>query len=156
MYGHGSLTVLKSIELEESMGDSLPAVFMIGQFSDPFEKLNSSAHTLLEVSQNDVYLAYDKWLDMLSELSSTAEHLGFNLKDTKFWYSVYWNKDGTIRHFAYYPKSGSASIDHDAFKNLVTTFMANYKMPISADAAFYNYGSVAFPLPTRKQLANKN
>lgn len=136
--------------------DTLPTVFMIGQFSDPFEKLNSSARSLLEISQNDVYLAYDKWLDMLSELSSTADHLSFNLKGAKFWCSVYWNADGTIKHFAYYPKSGSINIDHDAFKKLLITFIANYKMPIATDAPYYNYGSVVFPIPVKKQVATKN
>ncbi|MEP7322095.1 MAG: hypothetical protein ABI761_09250 [Saprospiraceae bacterium] len=139
-----------------SLIDTLPPVFMIGQFSDQYEKLSSSAHSLLEVSQNDVYLAYDKWLDMLSELSAAADHSGINLKGTKFWCSVYWNQDGTIKHFAYYPKPGSIPIDQDRFKTMLTGFVSNYKLPIAADAAFYNYGSVAFPIPVRRQVAAKN
>jgi hypothetical protein len=139
-----------------AISDTLPPVFMIGQFSDQYEKLSSTAHSLLDVSQNDVYLAYDKWLDMLSELSAAADHLGINLKGTKFWCSVYWNQDGTIKHFAYYPKPGSINIDQDRFKNMLVGFVSNYKLPIVADAPFYNYGSVAFPIPVRKQVASKN
>ncbi|MBP6794553.1 MAG: hypothetical protein KA143_05850 [Saprospiraceae bacterium] len=139
-----------------SHADSLPAIFMIGQFTDPFEALNNSSQTLLEICQNDVYLAYDKWLHMLSELESVSESLGLTLKGSKFWFSVFWNQDGTIKHFAYFPKSGSKEMDQKVFKEVLTTFIANYKLPIvNNKSTFYNYGSGAFPLPDRKPTARK-
>ena len=137
-------------------GDTLPPIFMIGQHSEAFEKLNSSSNTLLQVCQNDVYLAYDKWLHVLAELEATADQLAFNLKGTKLWCSIFWNQDGTIRHFAYHPKPGSENIDHEAFTQLLKVFIVNYKLPIQAMQGFYNYGSVVFPIPSKKQLASRN
>lgn len=129
---------------------------MIGQFSDPFEQLNLNSLSLLEVCQNDVYLAYDKWLHLLGELESVTESAGINLKGTKFWFSVFWNKDGTIKHFAYYPKQGSKEIDLQKLQSSIYTLIADYKMPIgSVPKDYYNYGSGAFPLPDRKQTARK-
>lgn len=136
--------------------DTLPAVFMIGQFTDPFEKLNATNQTLLQVCQNDVYLAYDKWLHMLGDLESVSESVGLSLKGSKFWFSVFWNGDGTIKHFAFFPKNGSKSIDQKVLIEVLQTFINNYKMPVSADAAFYNYGSAAFPLPDRSPVARKS
>lgn len=136
--------------------DTLPTIFMIGQFTDPFEALNNSSQTLLEVCQNDVYLAYDKWLHMLSELESVSETLGLTLKGSKYWFSVFWNQDGTIKHFAYFPKTGSKEIDHKVFKEVLSTFISNYKLPVAnIKNSFYNYGSAAFPLPDRKPTARK-
>ncbi len=136
--------------------DSLPKIFMIGQNAESYEKLISKATSLLQVCQNDVYLAYEKWLHMLGDLEATAQQLGISLKSTKFWFSVNWNPDGTIQHFAYYPKPGSVNISETILVQLLETFVANYRLPIHSEMAFHNYGSVAFPIPVRKQMASKN
>ena len=61
-----------------------------------------------------------------------------------------------IKHFAYFPKSGSKEMDQKVFKEVLTTFIANYKLPIvNNKSTFYNYGSGAFPLPDRKPTARK-
>jgi hypothetical protein len=33
--------------------------------------------------------------------------------------------------------------------------MSYYRLPIASTIAFYNYGSVAFPVPGKKQVASK-
>ncbi len=135
--------------------DSLPKVFLIGQFSEQYEKLNSSTTSLLEVCNNDVYLAYDKWLHTMTELENVSDQLGFSLKGVQLWCSINWNADGSIGHFAYYPKPGSKAVDKVVFGQVVETMMSYYRLPIASTIAFYNYGSVAFPVPGKKQVASK-
>lgn len=135
--------------------DSLPKVFLIGQFSEQYEQLNSTTVSLLEVCNNDVYLAYDKWLHTMSELESVSDQLGFSLKGIQLWCSINWNADGSIGHFAYYPKPGSRAVDKVVFGQVLETLISNYRLPIAATVPFYNYGSVAFPVPGKKQVASK-
>ncbi|HNT22275.1 MAG TPA: hypothetical protein PKL70_17695 [Saprospiraceae bacterium] len=137
--------------------DTLPVVFSIGQYSDEAEKLNLSHISLMEVCNDEVLLAYDKWLHMLAELNDEAADFGLDLKGTKFWFSVYWHHTGRIKHFAYYPKPGSKPIDYKVFEDLLSHFIDSYTLPVSSPEDFYNYGSAAFPIPSyRKPVARQN
>lgn len=137
--------------------DSLPPVFTIGQYSDEAEKLNLSHISLLAVCQDEVLLAYDKWLHMLSELDAMAADYGLDLKGSKFWFSVYWNQTGRIKHFAYYLKPGSKPIDTKVFEDLLHHFITAYTLPVASGQDFYNYGGAAFPIAYyRKPMARKN
>jgi hypothetical protein len=154
-----SVVDAKSVLKEENVvfwTDSLPQVFQIGEYADIYEKKTSQAPTLLEISQNDVYLAYDKWLHTLSELQVYCASAGLQLNGAKFWFSVLWKSNGTIDHFAFYQKSGSKIIDTAVFERTLRDFIQSYKMPIDVKTAFYNYGSAAFPLPDKSPLARKN
>lgn len=137
--------------------DSLPPVFTIGQYSDEAEKLNLSHVSLMAVCQDEVLLAYDKWLHMLAELDALATDYGLDLKGGKFWFSVYWHHNGRIKHFAYYLKPGSKHIDTKVFEELLAHFISVYTLPVASGQDFYNYGSAAFPIAYyRKPVARKN
>lgn len=136
--------------------DSIPPVFLIGQYSEACEKLNLKQLSLLQVCHDEVLLAYDKWMHMLAELDDLSSNFGQDLKGCKFWFSVYYNKDGSIKHFSYFLKPGSKKIDAEVFEPLLLTFIDNYKMPIAADQDYSNYGSAVFPIASRKPVARKN
>ncbi|MDZ4708938.1 MAG: hypothetical protein SH818_11115 [Saprospiraceae bacterium] len=143
-------------EVPGSFMDSIPPVFLIGQYSEECEKLNLQQVSLLQVCQDEVLLAYDKWMYMLADLNDLSSQFGIDLKGCKFWFSVYYHKDGTIKHFSYFLKPGSKKIDAAVFNPLLLTFISNYKMPIAADQDYSNYGSAVFPIAYRKPLAHKN
>lgn len=137
--------------------DSLPAVFTIGQYSEEAEKLNLSHISLMAACQDEVLLAYDKWLHMLAELDAMASGYGLDLKGGKFWFSVYWHQTGRIKHFAYYLKPGSKPIDTKVFEDLLHHFISAYTLPVASGQDFYNYGGAAFPIAYyRKPVARKN
>lgn len=136
--------------------DTIPPVFLIGQYSEECEKLNMQQLSLLQVCQDEVLLAYDKWMHMLADLNDLSSNFGVELNGCKFWFSVYYNKDGTIKHFSYFLKPGSKKIDAAVFDPLLRTFIANYQMPIAADQDYSNYGSAVFPIAYRKPVAHKN
>lgn len=136
--------------------DSIPPVFLIGQYSEECEKMNLQQQSLLQVCHDEVLLAYDKWMHMLAELDDLSSNFGLDLKGCKFWFSVYYSKDGSIKHFSYFLKPGSKRIEASVLDPLLLTFIANYKMPIAAEQDYSNYGSAVFPISFRKPVARKN
>lgn len=138
--------------------DSLPPkVFMLGEHEAAFEQLSYAYPVmLLEACDNDMNVAYGKWLDMLQAMESHSEEIGYDLKAVKVWLNVFWAKDGTIEHIAYYLKPTSKNIDTERLTLFLISFMNNYTFPLVYTENYAHYGSASFPTMPRRVDKKKN
>lgn len=121
-------------------------IFLLGEDEKRMEKLGLTYQTLLmEVCQNNMEVAYDKWMVMLTEMEAYAERLGLDIKGTKMYMNVYWNTDGSIDYIGYYLKPNSRNIKTEEFSAFLLNFVRNYKMDLQSKTKFFHNGSVSFP-----------
>jgi hypothetical protein len=105
---------------------------------------------LLEVCDNDMKLAYDKWLDMLQQMEAHSETVDYDLKSIKIWLNVFWKKNGSIDHIAYYLKPSSKNIDTERLTLFFISFINNYSTPLKFERNYAHYGSAGFPTMHRR------
>ncbi len=124
----------------------LPKSFVIGEFEKQFEELNLSHSTmLLTVCNNDMDLAFGKWLSMLKEMEAYADVIDYDLKSLNLWLNIFWSAEGKIQHIAYYPKPGSRNVNLDELSAFFSSFMNHYTFPLVANTVYSHYGSASFP-----------
>ncbi len=130
----------------------LPKVFLIGEYADEFEIASAEySLQLMDACEQDMNKAYFKWLSMLQEMEDYADGLDFEIKGVKMWIKVFWDKDGTIDHIAYYLKPNSRNVNVDRLSAFFSSFMNQYQFPLEAKEKFSNYGSAAFPIVSRRK-----
>ncbi len=132
--------------------DSLPTVFALGQFDgQPFEKLKSEYNTqLLSVCRNDMEMAYYLWVHVLKHIETQATKTGFDMNGMKLWLYIFWNKDGSIKNIAFYPKPNSKNFKNEDMAAFLSNFCKGYKFPMTADTNFSHYSTANFPVLVEK------
>ncbi|MCB0685242.1 MAG: hypothetical protein KDC53_01920 [Saprospiraceae bacterium] len=141
---------------------ALPKVFQIGEYEEQYGLLYEIYHDiLLTVCHDDMNLAFNKWMDMITEMEAYAHQIDFDLNGVKIWLKVFWNEDGRIRYLSYYRKPNSRNIDPVELSAFLSSFMNVYKMPIDTTVKFTHNGSAQFPstlipLETRNDQQGKN
>ena len=131
--------------------DTVPKVFLLGEHEVAFEQFSAIYPAmLLEVCENDMKEAYNKWLGMLQQMEAHSEKVEYDLKAIKVWLNVFWKKDGTIDHMAYYLKPNSKNIDTEKLTLFLISFINNYTPTMQFDQNFAHYGSAAFPTMPRR------
>ena len=133
----------------------LPKVFILGDHVDEYEQLYMRNANLLEVCDNDMNLAFNSWMHMVERMDDYSQELGIDLKGLKLWLNILWEKDGHIKHLAYFKKPDSKSLEYSSLTEFFTNFIESYRLPIEADQSFTHYGSAAFPTLSDR-LASKN
>ncbi len=129
----------------------LPKVFILGEHEMEYEALfEDHSAVLLEVCNDDMDQAFDKWLSMLEEMEAYANNIEYDIKGIKVWLNVFWEKDGTIRHIAYHLKVNSRNVERDELTAFFSSFMNHYKFPKVATTGYSHYGSASFPTFARK------
>ena len=124
----------------------IPVTFLISEDDAAYGELVVNTPTsLLEVCGNAMDVAYAKWIYMLADMEEAAEAQGFDIKGLKIWMNVFWNADGSIDHFVYYPKPNSKNIDYSEFTAFLTKFAKTYVLDVDSDKGFAHYGSASFP-----------
>ena len=136
-----------------TQSDSLPTAFVLGQYDgSPFEKLKSEYDVqLLAVCRQDVEMAYYLWVHMLKHMESYAAKTRFDLDGVKLWLYVFWNKDGTMKNVAYYPKPNSKNFKAEDMTAFMTDFCRNYKFPMTHERNFSHYSTANFPVMVEKE-----
>ena len=144
---------LSASDLETTKKDSttLPKVFILGEHEKAYEKLyEKHSKVLLEVCEDDMNLAFEKWLSMLEEMEAYSNSIEYDIKGIKVWLNVFWNTDGSIKHIAYHLKVNSRNVNRDELTAFFSSFMNHYKFPLVADQPFSHYGSASFPTFARR------
>ena len=119
---------------------------MIGEHEYEYEsKVKTCNKLLLEVCQDSMELAYKHWLLMLHDMEIYAESQNFDIKGIKIWLNVFWNNDGTINNFVYYPKPNSRNTDFTKLTAFLDKFLVYYKFPLEYQTCYSHYGSATFP-----------
>lgn len=126
--------------------DSLPPVFMIGDFEKKYEKLvESCSDPLYKVCDNSMDKSYEAWISVLKDLEVFAKKEEFDILGVKLFLNIYWNGEGQIKHMVYSPKPNSKNIDFFAMSKMFERFIENYKMPYEHSNCFNHNGSASFP-----------
>jgi hypothetical protein len=136
---------------------SIPKVFKLGEHESSYPTLyKNHSDILLAVFDNDMDLAFNRWLEVLYEMEGYSDQIGFDLKGLKLWINVFWNNDGTIAHISYYPKPNSINKDLDELDAFFTSFMNHSSLNVNAVNGFSHYGTATFPVyPKRSVIAEK-
>jgi hypothetical protein len=125
---------------------AVPKVFLIGEYEDQYMALSKQHPAIfMSVYSNDIDRAFRGWSDMLMDMEDYAEELKFDIKGVKLWFNIYFNPDGTISHFAFYPKPNSRNVPVEHLSAFFKNFVAHYKLPVKADKAFHHSASGGFP-----------
>jgi len=135
----------------------LPKVFQIGEYEEQYGLLYETYHDiLLTVCDDDMDLAFGKWMHMIDEMEQYADQIDFDLKGVKVWLKLFWNSDGTIRYLAFHLKPNSLNIDTAELSAFFVSFVNRYQMPIKTNLKFTHNGSAQFPTSLIPQSARKN
>ncbi len=134
----------------------MPLVSLIGEDEDIFVALaETHGDIFLQVCNNDMDIAYDKWMDMLVAMEDYSHEINYDIRGVKTYLYVFWNADGTVKHLAFYPKANSRNIPIAELKAFFKGFAKEYKMSVTADKGFSHYASGSFPTFGRSDLSAK-
>jgi len=126
--------------------DSLPKVFKIGEHENLYGELYEEYHEiLLTVCNDDMNIAFDRWMHMIVEMEEYSKSIAFDINGVKVWLKVFWNATGKIDHLSFYLKPESRNIDPSELEAFFSSFMNYYEMPVTSRVNFTHNGSAQFP-----------
>ena len=131
----------------------LPSVFFIGEHEKAFEGLSFDYRvSLLEACDENMDVAFEKWLTMLKEMEAFAEVNGMDIRGVKLWLNVFWNEEGKVDYLAYHLKPQSKNVDTRFLSALFKEFIAVYQTSIDHPEKFSHYGIASFPVYTKPAI----
>ncbi|MBT8219667.1 MAG: hypothetical protein KJP00_07580 [Bacteroidia bacterium] len=124
----------------------LPKVFLLGEYEVQMDQ-QSLVHStnLLKACDDDIELAYAKWISMVKEIEAYAKKIEFDINGVKVWLNVFYSSNGKIAHIGYHLKPNSRNISKAEFAAFLRSFVNNYTFPHTYDKPFSHYGSAGFP-----------
>ncbi len=138
--------ILQTTTINATVIDSLPSVFMIGEFELEYEAMVVDCpEMLLSVCDQSMDEAYKKWLLMLKDMEDFSDTVNFDIRGIKIWMNIFWNADGTIKHLVFYPKPNSRNMDFEELRIFFMKFVKSYTFDKSNETCFSHYGSAKFP-----------
>ena len=125
----------------------LPQVFLIGEYEKGYEHMiTNHPLPLLAVCDQSMEKAFKVWYGLIIDIENYSHDTRFELNGIKIWINVFWDKEGAIRHIAFYPKPVSRKFDFEEFENFLREFIVIYKLDVKAHTHFAHYGSMSFPV----------
>ena len=147
LWSSGQIVIDPAVSMRSSVDqDGYPPVCLIGDHEKEIDKLSAEHEKLLlSVCEDDMKVAFEKWMSMLQEMEIYADNINYNIKGLKLWLNVYWNQDGTIRHISFFPKPRSRNVDNKELIAFFKGFMKKYQFPLTSNVKFAHYGMALFP-----------
>lgn len=137
-YGHDNFATQDSTRL--------PKVFLLGEFEVQMDQQAMLHKTnLLKACDNDIELAYSKWISMVKEIEAYAKKIGFEINGVKVWLNIFYHPNGKIANIGYHLKPNSRNINGEEFAAFLRSFVNNYTFPHNYNLPFSHYGSAGFP-----------
>jgi len=135
-----------SVDFEPYDSLLLPTIFLIGEYEEQYGLLYEEYNEiLLTVCDEDMDLAFNKWMYMLSEMEAYAASIGFDLNGVKIWLKVFWSTDGHIDYLSYYLKPNSKNVGNAEMSAYLKSFTNRFEMPLRAPVKYTHNGSAQFP-----------
>ena len=126
---------------------TMPKIFILGEDEKGYEELlKKYPQTLLEANDNDIVIAFEKWVDFLTKLEGYAEKIKYDLKGVKTWLHVFWDADGNIEHIGYLLQPDSRNVDKAEFRAILSSFMPRHQMELGTGKSFTHYSIASFPV----------
>ena len=139
----------------QPIGETLPKVMLIGENEAAFEQMQMEyQQTLLDACHNNFDSAYTAWVDALGSMERYSEQIGYDLKGVKLWLYIFFDKDGSIKHIAYYLRPNSRNVNTAELTAFFSSYMNRYRIGVDNDKKFSHYGTVSFPM-LPQQLSDK-
>ncbi len=133
------------------------SAFFIGDHESYYHQLTSNHRSsLLEASDNSMSASYENWTKLMKELETFCFEKHMDIRGTKLWINVFWNKDGNIENIVFHPKHNSKKLDYHQLKSLFTLFIQEAPTQIAFDQSYAHYGSASFPIISNFDLADQN
>ncbi len=136
----------KTLSFAQDASNALPKVFELGKYEEAYELAKQDyAQNLLSACNNDMKVAFDNWLGMMKELENYAGRINFDLKGVKMRLHVFWNADGAIDHIGFVVRPDSRNARTEELSALFSSFMRQYKFPITSTQKYAHYTLASFP-----------
>ncbi len=149
-------TIILSFSAFANALDTIPSVFMIGEYELEYESLVVECEDiLLKVCDDSMEEAYEHWLLMLHDIEKFAEEEQVEIRGVKLWVNAFWNPDGSIKNMVFYPKPNCRNMDFNELGAFFDKFIAEYTFTKINTDCFAHYGSASFPTHT-ELFFNKN
>jgi hypothetical protein len=146
-----SATIANAQAANNKVAVPLPRVFQLGTNEQAYDALvQEYAPSLLEVCNNDMKVAFDKWLDMMKALEDYAKKINFDINGVKVRLHVFWDEEGNIDHIGYVFRTNSRNIRAEEFGALLSSFSRQYVFPVTSKQKFSHYTIATFPLFSQK------
>lgn len=124
----------------------LPKVFLIGEYEGLYSSLyRQYPGILLHQTDNDMDMAFEKWLQMLYAMENHAKKIDYDLKGVKVWLQVFFNQSGKIDHILFFKKPLSRNTSDAELVAFFRSFMKDFQLTIQASENFNHSGSASFP-----------
>ena len=137
----GMTTLVQAQENEE-----MPRVFVLGEQEEAYEQLTRTySQSLLTVCDNDMKVAFDKWLNMMQEMEAYAEQIRFELKGVSIWFHVFWSPEGNVDHIGFLLRPNSRNVPQADLAAFLSSFVKRYQFPVTSDQRFSHYTGATFP-----------
>ncbi len=124
----------------------LPKVFQMGGNEQAYEALTQEyPQTLLGACNNDMKMAFDKWLEMMKALEAYAGRINFDIKGVKVRLHVFWGTNGTVEHIGFVFRPNSRNARSEEFSAFLSSFIRQYTFPVQSQQKFSHYTIATFP-----------
>lgn len=125
---------------------TLGRAFVLGENEQSYEQLASQYSAgLLQVSNNDMKVAFEHWLDLLQAVDDYADRINYDIKGVKVYLHVFVAADGTIDHIGFLPRPDSRNVSVAELQAFFSGFARAYQMPVSGSQPFSHYAGATFP-----------
>lgn len=110
----------------------VPVVFVMdedteGLLDDLYSEFDVS---LLTLCGNDLNATGAKVVDLISTMEQYANEVNYNINGVKFYYNAYFNKSGSIAHFAFILRPESRNVDMNGLVAFLTAFTQKYRLVV--------------------------
>lgn len=86
--------------------------------------------SLLTLCGNDLNATGAKVVDLISTMEQYANEVNYNINGVKFYYNAYFNKSGSIAHFAFILRPESRNVDMNGLVAFLTAFTQKYRLVV--------------------------
>lgn len=134
-------------QIAESKTNTIPKIFQLGEDEKIYDELvKGYPLSLLEASNNDVKVAFNKWIKVLEDMEGFAQKIRYDIKGVKLRLHVFWNENGLIDHLGYLLREDSKNVNDAELKAFLKTFVNRSKMDIESVRKYSFYTTATFPV----------
>ncbi|MCI5082015.1 MAG: hypothetical protein MRY78_09990 [Saprospiraceae bacterium] len=142
-------------QIADSQANDIPKVFRLGEDEAIYDALvKGYPLSLLEATNNDVKVAFNKWIGVLEDMQTYAEKIRYDIKGVKLRLHVFWNENGSIDHLGYLLREDSKNVNDAELKAFLKSFISRSKMDIESMRRYSFYTTATFPVYVERYKGN--
>ncbi len=132
------------------------SVFFIGDQQDFYHEITANySASLLDVCNNSMTQSYEIWSNTMKDIESYCMDQGFDIKGTKLWINLFWDKDGKLDNIVFHEKPNSILLDYEKLRTLLSQYIKVAQKGLPYKARYSHYGTISFPVFYYSQRAQE-